>query len=272
MNLVSLDPLMTLGMHGVKSIKMENYFSELAAIKAADVVLFPGYWQVNSLVFGLGKRIFPSLPTYLLGHNKVEMTRAFWAVCPEHVPHTLILPNTPTAEERILDELFFPFVAKDIRSARGCGVYLINDREDFRKYASPDRDVLYVQMYLPISRDMRIVWIGDRVEAAYWRQAREGEFRNNVFQGGEVVFDPVPDAAIELVTQTARQLGINFAGFDVAEVDGHYYFFEFNNRFGNQAFHDAEVKLGELVERYLLRAFPDGLPPDAPVENPPASA
>lgn len=259
MNLISFEPLLTLELPQVRPMKMENYFQELETVKAADLVLFPGYWQVNSLVYALHKPIFPSLPNYLLGHNKVEMTRAFQAVCPDQVPDTLILPNTPSARERILDEFFFPFVAKDIRSARGCGVYLIENVEQFRRYAAEEREVLYVQMHLPIDRDMRIVWVGDRIAAAYWRQAREGEFHNNVYQGGRVIFDPVPDEALALVERTARTLGLDFAGFDVAAVDGAFFFFEFNNRFGNQALNASGATLGKLIGDYLACHFPTEL-------------
>ena len=37
------------------------------------------------------------------GHDKVEMTRVFQAVCPENTPFTQILAHTETAIETILD-------------------------------------------------------------------------------------------------------------------------------------------------------------------------
>ena len=253
MKFINFDQSMMTELGGIPTYKPEQYYDLIhGPVREADAVLFPAYWQVNSLVFGLHKNIFPSLSNYLLGHNKVEMTRAFQAIVPSHVPDTLILPNTPSAQEQILDEFFFPFVAKEIRSARGCGVFLIENAEDFARYAA-NNDVLYVQMYLPITRDMRIVWVGDRVVAAYWREAEPGKFLNNVFQGGSVRFDAVPDGAIELVTQTARTLGVNFAGFDVADVDGEFSLFEFNNRFGNQALCDSGITLGSAVLEYLTR-------------------
>jgi ribosomal protein S6--L-glutamate ligase len=45
------------------------------AVKNAIAVLFPEYWQINPLVYALKKRIFPSVPTYHLGHDKP------WNIC-----------------------------------------------------------------------------------------------------------------------------------------------------------------------------------------------
>src|SRR5690606_31176202 len=73
---ISFDVFRTLGFKNTQHIKPAHYLQHTDALAAADRVLFPEYWQVNALVFGLGCRIFPSLATYLIGHNKVEMTRA----------------------------------------------------------------------------------------------------------------------------------------------------------------------------------------------------
>ena len=250
MRLISFDVLQTLDIPGVRAIKPENWFREKTAVEAADWVLYPEYWQVNPLFYGLKKRIFPSVSTYHIGHDKIEMTRAFEAVCPANIPLTRILPRTGSAETQILDEFDFPFVAKTVRSARGEGVFLINNRSDFRRYAG-ENDVLFVQEYLPISRDLRVVVIGKTVIAAYWRQAREGCFHNNVSRGGQICFDQIPDDALELVERIAHVLDINHAGFDVAPVDGHCFLLEFNPKFGTQALNARGIRSGQAVMDYL---------------------
>ncbi len=211
MRLVSFDAYQAINIPGVRVIKPENWFREKAVIESADWVLFPEYWQVNPLVYGLKKRIFPSVSSYHIGHDKVEMARAFEAVCPLNCPNTRILANTERSMEQILDEYDFPFVAKTIRSARGEGVFLIGDRADFRKYAEKN-EVLFIQEYLPIYRDLRVIVIGRQIVTAYWRQAREGCFHNNISRGGEVSFENIPDSALQLVNHVAETLGINYAG------------------------------------------------------------
>ena len=117
MRLITLDPLRTLDVPGTRPLKPEQMFRESELIKSADWVLFPEYWQVNALVYAWKKKIFPSINTYHMGHDKVELSRALQALCPGNVPQTLILPRTPSSEEVILDQLCFPMVAKEVRNS-----------------------------------------------------------------------------------------------------------------------------------------------------------
>ncbi len=261
MRLVSFDALRTLGLPGVYPLKATDWFRCRDDILAADWLLFPEYWQVNALVYAWKQRIFPSISSYHLGHDKIQMTRAFESLCPHHVPFTLILPATEAGMTEALDTLGFPFVAKEVRSSMGQGVYLIESRADFHRYAAAN-DILYLQEYLPIQRDLRVVWVGDQVVGAYWREAPEGGFHNNVSRGGRVSFEAVPVSAIELVQQVASALGVNHAGFDVAVVDGHSYLLEFNLRFGTQALNAQGIQLAPFMLDYLARQFTPPQEPD----------
>lgn len=250
MQLVSFDPLRTWDIPGARPVKAERWQEDLDTIRAADWILFPEYWQVNFLTYGLKARVFPSVSSYHLGHNKVEMTRAFEVVAREHMPYTRILPRTENAVEMILDDLPFPFVAKEIHNSMGRGVYFIEERAELARYVAANH-MLYVQEMLPIDRDVRVVIVGEKVVTAYWRIAPEGGFYTNVARGGEISFDEVPPAAVELAQRVAAELGINHAGFDVALVDGHPYLLEFNMRFGNEALRRQGIRLGPLIVDYL---------------------
>ena len=270
MRLLALNAYRALGIPGVRYLKPELLYSRLDEVRAADWVLFPEYWQVNSLIYPLRKRIFPNPASYHLGHDKIEMTRAFWSACPEHVPQTLILASGETAMDEILDQLDLPLVAKEPRNSRGQGVFLIETRSALRDYIAR-HEVLYLQERLPIQRDLRVVWVGDRVIAAYWRIAPEGGFHNNVAQGGSISFEDVPETALQLVERVARQLGVNHAGFDLAEVAGHYYFLEFNTMFGNEALNQRGIQVGRHIYEYLLSQpqTPPVVPPNHPPSQPP---
>ncbi|MBF0226877.1 MAG: ATP-grasp domain-containing protein [Desulfobacterales bacterium] len=250
MNLISFDTMRSLGIKGMYPIKPEDWFREKDKVKKADWILFPEYWQVNALVYSLKKKIFPSINTYHLAHNKIEMTRAIQAIAPENVPYTKIFPKTELASELILEEFNFPFVAKIIRSCRGSGVFLIENKADLIKYIN-DNDILYIQEYLQINRDLRIVFIGNSAIASYWRIAQNGCFHNNVSKGAEVCFDDIPQKAIELVENISKATGINYAGFDVAEVDGNFYIFEFNLRFGASGLQERGINMGAIILKYL---------------------
>jgi len=181
MRLVSFNPYRTFGLPGVQYLKPEELFRRRELVAEADWVLFPETWQVNSLLYGFKRRIFPSPNTFHLGYDKIEMTRAFWSVAEAHVPETAILPSNANALAEIRERFELPLIVKDVRSSMGRGVYLVEDWSGLRRLAA-QQEVLYVQEYLPIDRDLRVVVIGDRVVGAYWRRACEGEFRNNVAQ------------------------------------------------------------------------------------------
>jgi ribosomal protein S6--L-glutamate ligase len=263
MRLVSFDPFRTLGIPGVRHVKPTDWFAAKDIVRDADWVLFPEYWQVGVLTHVWRKSIFPSPGTYHLGHDKVEMTRAFQAVAPPHTPRTLILPNEPWAREAVLDELPLPFVAKERRSSMGAGVRLIASAAEWRTWTD-GREELYAQEHLPITRDLRVVYVGDEVVAGYWREAPPGGFLNNVSQRGSVSFDDVPAEALDFVAQTASALGVNCAGFDVAWLDGFPYLLEFNVRFGNRALTERGVDIPRRIHEWLLRWSQPSVDPERP--------
>lgn len=250
MQLISFDALRTCDMPNTVYVKPEHWIDHLEQIYQAEVLLFPEYWQVNGLYYGLKKSIFPSISTYHIGHDKVEMTRAVQLLWPGLMPETLILPNTTLSQDNILEKFDFPFVAKAIRASMGTGVWLIEGRIQWEQYIQ-HQELLYVQEYLPIDRDMRLVVIGKRVVSAYWRHRCPNGFHTNVAQGGHIEMAIAPSKAVALVEQIAQVLDIDHAGFDIAEVEGHYYFFEFNRLFGTDGLHRQGIRTAPLIYEYL---------------------
>lgn len=250
MRLVTFDPFRTLGVPGVRYIKPDHMHRHLADLRDADWLLFPEYWQINTLHYVLKRPIFPSLGSYHLGHDKIEMTRAFQAACPEHVPRTEILPNTPQDGREILSRWRYPFVAKIPRASMGLGVFLIEDAAAWQAYVA-STPVLYVQEVLPLERDLRVVLVGSDVVAAYWREGTG--FHNNVSRGGTVRTDlPVPGEAIRFVQSLAGFLGIDHAGFDLGWVEGRPVLLEFNRLFGNQGLPGLQQQVSKAMRDYLF--------------------
>lgn len=265
MKLITFDPFRTLGLPRVHYIKPERAAAQRDQLFDADWLLFPAYWQLHGLHYVVRRPIFPSLASYHLGHDKVEMTRALSLACPQHIPETEILPADATGVSRVLDTWRFPFVAKRVRSSQGEGVFLIENRQQFQHYAAHN-DVLYIQKLLPIVRDLRVVVVGREAVAAYWREG--SSFHNNVARGARVRTDlPVPPEALAVVLELAGRLAIDYAGFDVAWVDGHPYVLEFNRLFGNRGIPDLPRRIGEAMHRYLL----DGAEPSSPLSPSPLS-
>ncbi len=249
--LLSFDALRTCDISCTGYVKPEHVHMYMHAILESDWLLFPAYWQVNALYYGLKKPVFPSISTYHLGHDKVEMTRTVELLWPGHMPETFILANSASSRAWILDYFGFPFVAKAVKDSMGNGVWLIENLEAWQRYTT-SQDVLYVQEYLPIDRDLRLVVIGRQVVAGYWRQHVAGAFHNNVAKGGFVDYaSHVPEAAVAMVEEMALRLDIDHAGFDIARVDDRYYFIEFNRLFGTAGLKKMGISTGPLIYAYL---------------------
>ncbi|MDH7943761.1 hypothetical protein QGM61_07995 [Pseudohongiella sp. SYSU M77423] len=263
MNLVSFDVFRTLGFPNTTVLKSQDIFQHKELLSHADWVLYPEYWQLNALVYGLNCRVFPSEASYRIGHDKVKMTRAFELVAPAHTPWTIIENNCAEARERLWDLMPLPFVAKLPKASMGEGVWLISSRQDWQQYCEKT-SVLYVQEYLPIDRDVRVVIVGDKVITAYWRTQSDRGFYNNVAQGGRIDHSPVPAAATDLALRLARQLGVNHAGFDIALVGDHPYVLEFNRLFGNQGLEGGQALKAAILDYLQTNAQPDDSDPEGP--------
>lgn len=258
MKIVTFNPFKTIGIPNVTYIKPDNMFKEIEKIKNADYILFPEYWQVNTLVYGLKKKIFPNINTYKLGHNKIETTRVLQSTFPQNLPYTQILNSDYANVETIEEEFGYPLVAKEIKSSMGRGVFLVENREQLKNYIS-NNESLYIQERLPIDRDLRVVYVGNKVICSYWRIAGEGQFHNNIAKGASYDYNNIPLQAIKLVEEVANQLNINHAGFDVVIVDEKLYILEYNVMFGNEGLRN----IGIQVEKYIyehISSDPDFTP------------
>lgn len=267
MKLVSFDIFRTLGFPDTTILKPEQFLAHKRLLREANWVLFPQYWQLNALVHGLKCRVFPSVASYRIGHDKVEMTRAFQTVAPEHTPWTLIEANGPEERQAVWDAMTLPFVAKLPKASKGEGVWLIENRADWQGYCERT-PVLYAQEYLPIDRDLRVVIVGDRVVSSYWRTQAEQGFYNNLSQGGRIDRGPVPSVATDLALRLARELGVDHAGFDIALVEGYPYVLEFNRLFGNQGLGpgcDLKTSILDYLQRHGQPEDPDGPTGSAPL-------
>lgn len=270
MKLLSFDTLRTLSLPCDYRIKPEQFFAYKEAIQSTDFVLFPEYWQLNALVYGLGAKVFPSEASYRIGHNKIEMTRVFQTLCPANTPDTLILPKSPDALDEILLQLDYPFVAKIPKSSRGEGVFLIENRHDWVRYYE-QTDVVYAQEYLPIDRDLRLVLIGEKVIGGYWRLQADKGFYNNISQGGTMMAGRLPRAAVRLVEDFAKRTGVDHAGFDIAMVGRHPFLLEFNRIFGTAGVNTLIGDLSPAIMDWLKSQLDDDKPIEPITPRPRAS-
>jgi len=215
------------------------------ALASARTVCYPG--PVYEQVFdAAGVTVFPRNYYPFLG-NKIAQTNLFELL---GIPHPRTRVYYGRGEElrgRIESDLAYPLIAKTpVGSSRGEGVYLVRGREDLAEYLA-GHNPAYIQEYLPIERDLRVVVIGGKIVHAYWRSHREDDFRNNVSQGGSISFDAIPAAALEFALDITFRCRFGEVGLDICQSRGTFYVLEANMVFGLEGFRKKGLDINEII-------------------------
>jgi len=212
-------------------------------IVSAKKICYPG--PVYGRIFeAAGLKIFPRNYYHFLG-NKIAQTDLFNLLEIPH-PRTGIYYGRDRLR-RIEGDFPYPLIAKTpVGSSQGRGVFLIHGPKDLSKYLETHNPA-YIQEYLSTDRDLRAVVIGGRLVHAYWRIHREGDFRNNVAQGGAISFENIPAAALDFAVQTARKCGFDEAGLDICEFAGKYLVLEANMVYGQEGFRKKDLDIYKMI-------------------------
>ncbi len=109
----------------------------------------------------------------------------------------------------------FPYVVKQMDLSRGEGVFLLRSAEDLM--ALPPEPEWIWQEYIGESQgeDHRLLVTPDRLIGAMKRQAKPGEFRSNLAQGGSAVAYTPTSLEIDIACKAAKALNLDIAGVDL---------------------------------------------------------
>lgn len=114
-------------------------------------------------------------------------------------------------------------VAKPLFGSLGAGIFQVDGRDGEARLRRSVRagGAWLVQRFVPPGRvDFRLFVVGDRVEACVRREAPPGDFRSNDALGGRLVAAVARPAWRTVAVEAARALGLEFAGVDLALLDG----------------------------------------------------
>ena len=233
---------------GVRTNFLDYSPNDIKAIRKAPKIYYPSVFYAD-LLDAMGKDLFPSYHTYKCVQDKIKQTALFSLLDIPH-PVTRVFYGKRRLD-KIISLFSFPLIAKIPRgSALGRGVYLVEDKEDLERYLD-QTSVAYIQEYLSLDRDIRIVVIGERIVHAYWRVAAKGEYRSNLAVGGTVALETIPETAMALALQTARQCGWNDVGIDICCHQGRYMVLEANMKYGKEGFRQAGIDYYQLMEELI---------------------
>lgn len=221
---------------------------EQVLIREAEKIYYPTTLYVD-LFLTLGKPIFPSRETYVYSGDKVKQTALFQLL---GIPHPRTRFYYGRQQENILRDFSLPLVAKVARgSSLGEGVFLIENQGDLELYLSRNRPA-YIQEYLPLDRDLRVILINHRVVLAYWKQARAGEFRHNLAQGAALSFEDIPAAALDFAARVTRACNFDDVGLDLCHTNRTgWMVLEANMNYGRQGLARRGLKLDEVLRELV---------------------
>ena len=233
---------------GVRSNFSDYSSQEAELIRVANKIYYPTTFYAD-LFDAMGKATFPSYHTYKCVQDKIKQTALFELL---KIPHPRTRVFYGKRQKNSIQQYFdFPFIAKIPRgSAMGRGVYLIHNEKDLRSYLK-EVSPAYIQEYLPINRDIRVVVIGKRIVHAYWRVVTENEFRSNVALGGRIELEEVPQNAKRLALKTAKACRWDDVGIDICEHNGQFYILEANMKYGREGFRKAGLDYDRLMESMI---------------------
>lgn len=233
---------------GVRSNFSDYSPREAELIRQAHKIYYPTPFYAD-LFDTVGKSTFPSYHTYKCVQDKIKQTALFDLLDLPH-PRTRVFYGK-RQKSAIPDHFQFPFIAKIPRgSALGRGVFLIHNDLELRNYLDQVSPA-YIQEYLPIERDIRVVVIGNRIIHAYWRIAPPDEYRSNLAVGGRISLDDVPAAARDLALQVAQVCRWDDVGIDICEHNGRFYVLEANMKYGKAGFRKAGLDYHRLMESMI---------------------
>lgn len=241
------------GVPEVKTLGLKPNFQDYTPLERglilnAERILFPTL-NYSQFLTTMGKKIFPSLETYLYADEKIKQTTLFYML---GIPHPRTRTYYHLHHQDILRDFTFPFIGKLPRnSARGRGVFLVTNRAELDRYLQLT-NIAYIQEFLPHERDLRVLLINYQPVLSYWRVRKPGNFRTNLSQGGEINFDNIPEEGIKIAQQSAKKCRFDDVGLDLIKSQGKWYVIEANMKYGRKGLMMKGLDLKEIIREKLL--------------------
>lgn len=172
--------------------------------------------------------------------------------------HAHTLANYLKLLPQIEKECGFPLVIKHRSSGKGAKIYKVEDRLDLENLLNDlneDNKLgrFYIQEYLPLKADYRILVVADQVVGAMLRIPKKGDFRANFSLGGSVKPAELTAEMKDLAEKAAKATNANFAGVDIVYTqDNKPYLLEVNRTPGFQGFTQAHgIDVAKIFVDYV---------------------
>jgi len=211
-------------------------------------------------------QFIPSMDTQFSNKSKENVTRFAWKY-DIPIPKTYIFYDKSKAE-KFIDKTEFPKIVKKSYGPSNYGGYFVHKvdsaQEAHNLLAQKKYHPVYMQDFVPMEADVRVMLIGHKPVCAFWRRAPEGEWLTNTSQGGEMDYMDVPKELLDLAVQVSKAANAEYWACDVAVgKDGKFRILECATAFA------AFPYIRDWIGQYLMWKFSEGRfpKPNIPLYN-----
>lgn len=159
-----------------------------------------------------------------------------------------------------------PLVIKLLEGTQGKGVILADSHQSAVSIINAFKEMranILVQEFIEESRgtDIRCFVVGEKVVGAVKRQAKEGEFRANVHQGGKAIKVKLTPQERAIAISAAKTMGLKVAGVDLIRSNHGPLVLEINSSPGLEGIEKATGMniAGKIIEYIEKHAKPISL-------------
>jgi len=200
-------------------------------------------------------QFIPSLDTQFSNKSKENVTRFAWKY-DVPIPQTYIFYDKSKAE-KFIDKTEFPKIIKKSYGPSNYGGYFVHKvdsaQEAHNLLAQKKYNPVYMQDFVPMEADVRVMLIGHKPVCAFWRRAPEGEWLTNTSQGGEMDYMNVPKELLDLAVKVSKDANAEYWACDVAVgKDGEFRILECATAFA------AFPYIRDWIGQYLMWKFSNG--------------
>ena len=211
-------------------------------------------------------QFIPSLDTQFSNKSKENVTRFAWKY-DIPIPKTYIYYDKSKAEA-FINKTKFPKIVKKSYGPSNYGGYFVHKvdskQEAHNLLAQKKYHPVYMQDFVPMEADVRVMLIGHKPVCAFWRRAPEGEWLTNTSQGGEMDYMNVPKELLDLAVQVSKDANAEYWACDVAVgKDGKFRILECATAFA------AFPYIRDWIGQYIMWKFSNGrfAKPNIPLFN-----
>ncbi|MGF1715864.1 hypothetical protein L4D08_13365 [Photobacterium chitinilyticum] len=163
-------------------------------------------------------RFIPTLDSQFSNKSKENVT---------HFCHKYQLPIPKTEIFYQVDEALayinntqYPKIVKRSYGPSNYGGYFVHKidsaEEAVRLFSEKRYYPAYIQDFVPMKADIRVMLVGHQPVCAFWRRPPEGEWLTNTSQGGSMDYQDVPQEVLDLSVRASKAANAEYWACDIA--------------------------------------------------------